>query len=351
MLTLPNGLILRYDRGTFNYVYWQSDHLHQIARSSISVNQQVTTVVLAFSPSGIAIFENGSFVRNWTVSITHHITPRFDWQILNAGSKLRAQLKNILLVLPTYFFELQRPWEVNFSNGHRYPNDIWSIPEQPYFSITNGDDYMRVATTSLTERNSWVYPQLKLSLVETTGLVIYRMRVNVSTGSESKITVMGNNILRIINHGTTILWTLFNAQGEFVTLAQSSIVVGSGKWTNVQIIYSPVDISLLEDGIYKFTRRYTSHSSPWYAAWWVQHLDRYSAISVDLSNIRAIPVKQVTDNLGDWYGPYSWGAPTVPSQQISPPVVTSRNRDEAELDYTIISANLDLEIDVIGREL
>lgn len=301
-LTLPNGVILRYDGSTFNYVYWQYERFHQIGKSSIAVNQQVTTVVLAFSPSSVTIFENGSFVSIWNVSVTPTISPVFDWQILNAKSKLQAQLKNILLIPPTYFSKLQTPWDVDFSNGHIYPNDIWSVPEQPYFSVTNSEDgYMRVATTSLTRRNSWVYPRLTLPLVNPTGLVIYRMRVNASAGSESKITVIGGNILRITNNGTTVLWTLFNAEGQFVTLAPSSIVVGSNRWTNVQVIYSPDSISLLENGVHKYTRAYPASSNSWDALWWVQHLDFNTAISVDLSNIRAIPLAMASPPPGTYY--------------------------------------------------
>jgi hypothetical protein len=220
--------------------------------------------------------------------------PLSDWQILNAGSKLQAQLKNILLIRPTYFSKLQTPWDVDFSNGHTYPNDMWYVPEQSYFSVTNsGDGYMCVATTSLTRSNSWVYPKLTLPLVEPTGSVIYRMRVNASTGSESKITVIGDNVLRITDDGTTVLWTLFNAKGQFVALALSSIVVGSDEWTNVQVIYSPVSISLLRTASTNI--RVLIPLIPLLVR--VQHLDFNTAISVDLSNIRAIPLAMASPPL------------------------------------------------------
>jgi hypothetical protein len=67
------------------------------------------------------------------------------------------------------------------------------------------------------------------------------------------------------------------------------------------INYSPASISLLEDGVYKYTRAYTSRSGPWTAIWYIQHLDVNTAISVDLSNVRAIPLAMASPPSGTYY--------------------------------------------------
>jgi len=137
--------------------------------------------------------------------------------------------------------------------------------------------------------NSWVFPSVTLPPVQPVGIVQYRMRVNASAASESKITVIGDNILRITDNGATVLWTLFNDAGQFEKLAASTIKVGSGNFTDVTVIYSPKAISLFENGVLLYTRAYSS--APQYIATWsVQHLDVNTAISADLAYVRVLPL-------------------------------------------------------------
>ena len=148
---------------------------------------------------------------------------------------------------------------------------------------------MRVFAPNLTLPDAWVYPAVAQALGKPYGSISYRFRVAISGGKETKVTVLGDNILRITDNVTTVLWTLYDSQGKFQTLATSDIKVGSGQWTNVTIIYSPTSISLLEDGRYKYTRQYPTANASWTGTFSIQHLDKGTAVSIDLSNVRCLP--------------------------------------------------------------
>jgi hypothetical protein len=299
-LTLAADVILRYDGSTFNYVYW-NNAFFEIGKSAIKVDGKTHQVTLCFSPSAIVIFEDGLFIANWAHAVTSPIVPIFNWQILNAGSSLSAKLSNILIIPPTFEQIVQTPWDIVLTSKWSYPSDIWVVTETAGnpLPVTYEPTYMRVATDSLKTRNSWVYPAVVMPLVKPTGIITYSMRVNASGGSESKITIIGDNILRITDNGKTVLWTLYDANGQFQTLAKSSIVVGSANFTEVTVIYSSNTISLLENGVYLYTRQYST-SQAWSAVWWVQHLDVGTAISTDISNVRCLPLAMSFPPLGTY---------------------------------------------------
>ena len=291
---------MRYDGSNFNYVYW-NNAFFEIGPSAIKVDGKTHQVTLCFSPTAIVIFEDGLYIATWGHTVISPLVPIFNWQILNAGSSLSAKLSNILIIPPTFDQIVQTPWDIVLTSKWSYPSEIWVVTETQGnpLPVTYSPDYMRVATDSLTIRNSWVYPAVVMPLVKPTGIVTYRMRVNTSGGSESKITVIGNNILRITDNGKTVLWTLYDANGQFQTLAKSTIVVGSGKFTEVTLLYSSNSISLLEDGVYLYTRQYSA-SQAWAAVWSVQHLDAGTAISADISNVRCLPLAMSFPPLGTY---------------------------------------------------
>lgn len=283
---------MRYDGTAFNYVYFGANgQFVQLGKSAIAVDGKSHQVTLCFCPASTVIFEDGLFIAKWDSPVAASLQPVFNWQILNASSSLSAKLSNILIIPPTFEQIVQTPWDLVLTSKWSYPSDVWVVNQSPGnpIPITYSLDYMTAATSSLATANSWVSPAVAMPLVKPIGMVTYRMRVNASGGSESKITVIGDNILRITDNGKTVLWTLYAADGSFQTLATSSIVVGSGNFTVVTVIYSSNSISLLEDGVYKYTRTYTTAPN-FQATWFVQHLDINTAISADLSNVRCLPL-------------------------------------------------------------
>jgi hypothetical protein len=237
------------------------------------------------------IFEDGNFVAQWKKTITATVQPLFNWQILNAGSSLSATLSSILVIPSAFALTVQTPWDLALTSKWSLPSDIWTVTTQPGnpIPITYTPDYMRAATDKMPVSNSAVSPSVTLPPAQPVGIVQYRMRVNASAGSESKITVIGDNILRITDNGATVLWTLFDAGGQFQKLAASTIKVGSGNFTDVTVIYSPKAISLFEDGVLLYTRAY-SPAPQYIATWTVQHLDVNTAISADLAYVRVLPL-------------------------------------------------------------
>ena len=141
---------------------------------------------------------------------------------------------------------------------------------------------MRASTSSLAIPNSWVFTQATPTLPRH-GILMYRMRINASKGYETKVTVFGEYILRITNNGQHLEWDLWGHQ--FEKQGDSSIVVGNSAWTTVMFVYSETSVTLLENGVAKFTDRWDPPPRLT-AQFHVQHLDTGTAVSVDLSHVR-----------------------------------------------------------------
>ena len=361
-MTLAGDVILRYDNGKFNYVYYAPSGLFEVlGPSAILVDGKRHQVNLFFSPGGVVIFEDGLFIAIWMKTIATTVQPIFNWQILNAGSSLSAALSGILIIPSSFAPTVQTPWDIALTSKWTLPDNIWKVTTQSGnpIPVTYEPDYMRAATTSLSVRNSAVSPAVVLPPVQPVGIVTYRMRVNASGGNESKITVVGDNILRITDSGSTVLWTRFNASGGFDTLSPSSIKVGSGTFTNVTLIYSPKTISLFEDGVYKFTRTYTDAPS-WVASWTVQHLDVGTAVSADLAYVRALPLAmdhappgtfnifnfQFDNRVADLSGTVVTG-PIIGYGLNSPP---TNNQKVFVMPSTVISSCIHKSISTVGLD-
>jgi hypothetical protein len=290
-LTLASDVILRYDGTSFNYCYYTTS-FQQLGKSAIVVDGKTHQINLFLWPNGLVIFEDGLFIAQWVKSVSANVNPNFAWQILNAASTLSAALSGILIIPSTFAPTLQTPWDIALTSKWSLPSDIWTVVTQPANAIpvTYTTDYLRAATASLSTANSSVTPKAVLPLVNPVGIVTYRMRVNASGGAETKISIIGENILRITDNGATVLWTRYTSSGSFETLSKSSITVGSANFTDVTIIYSPTTISLFENGVYKYTRTYSGVQAWGPAYWSVQHLDTGTAVSADLAYVRCLPL-------------------------------------------------------------
>jgi hypothetical protein len=204
-LTLANGLILRYDLSNFDYCWWDPTGFHQIGRSTIQIaNEAYRQVTLCLWPAGIAIFEDGNFIGQWDTAVSSTVIPHFDWEILSGDSSLNAQLRNILIIPATFAPGVGTPWDIAFSDSSIPTPDIWQITRQkddPIPISYSPEGFMRAETSHLKTQNSWVYPHVAVPMTDF-GLIMYRFRINASSGSETKITLMRDNILRITNDGS-----------------------------------------------------------------------------------------------------------------------------------------------------
>ena len=261
-----------------------------IGKSSIRVGDgKLCKVTLSISPNAIYIFENGNPIGTWNASTASSFKPKFDWQILSKSSSLQATITEIFVIPPLFVPNVNTPWDIAFSSVHDTPADVWQTTKQPGDPIPisfSSDGYMRAQTTSLTNWNSWVYTQATPNMPND-GILMYRMRIGASGGSETKVKIFGGYILRITNGGQNLEWDLY-INSAFVKQGDSSISVGSSAWTVVMIVYSQTNYTLFENGVQKFSKPWSAPSSST-AKFDVQHLDTGTPVQVDLSHVRCLP--------------------------------------------------------------
>ncbi|AEO62123.1 hypothetical protein MYCTH_2313136 [Thermothelomyces thermophilus ATCC 42464] len=156
---------------------------------------------------------------------------------------------------------------------------------------------MRASTEKLSRYNSTVSSTATWKL-PSMGIIMYRLRVNASGGCETKVTIFGNYILRITSGGKRLEWDAW-VDNQFRKQGDSSIVVGSADWTVVMIHYSTTMVTLLENGVQKFSAPWWTTAPPDYLTpgFSVQHLDTQTAVSVDISHVRTLSVSKSARSL------------------------------------------------------
>jgi hypothetical protein len=330
---------LSYDGTSFSYVYWDNSSYKPLGPSTIKVNGTSHRITLCFSPTAAVIIEDGVFIAKWDRAINSYLEPIFNWTIQDAGSTLHATLANILIIPSTFSPIVQTPWDISLTSKWSYPSDVYTVTQVPDDSIpvTYETTYMRVATDSAVFKGALVNATTVADMVKPTGIVTYRMRVNTSTGNQSTITIIGDNILLITDNGSTLVWVQY-VNGLYINLAQSSIKTGSGNFTQVTVVYGLQTMTLFEDGVYKYNRFYAADVE-WQAKWTVQLSDAGTAISADLGNVRCLPLampfpptgkynvynykydsRVATLSKGDPTGPivgYPFDAPANATQEVS----------------------------------
>ena len=111
--------------------------------------------------------------------------------------------------------------------------------------------HLRFSTRPLTIWNSRVFTQA-VSLLPSEGILMYRLRMNMSGGSEAKVAIFGGYILHITDSGRRLEWDIFNSHGHFVNQRDSAIIAGSGEWALVLLVYSQTSVTLLGNGLASF---------------------------------------------------------------------------------------------------
>ncbi|KAJ6578826.1 hypothetical protein DFH09DRAFT_1148420 [Mycena vulgaris] len=97
-LTLSTNVILRYnpDILKFQYTYYINDFI-VIADSNIAINDNISHhVALNLQPTGVQVVEDGIVKGFWTTDTTGSFEVEMDWQILDGGAALQAEVTGIL---------------------------------------------------------------------------------------------------------------------------------------------------------------------------------------------------------------------------------------------------------------
>jgi hypothetical protein len=290
----PGGVILRFtDEGT--NVWWQSANgsFQNLAQSTILPDGTWHDIVMAFTSGAIALWEDGNYLFNWQTAVGDQIAPVFDMQVLTPGSNLSFDVGDIYTVPPLFAPGIDTPWDFSF-NLDVWPSEqamnITTSPDGDGLQISFESGYVRFAAEPLISQNSWAFLSMPQS-APAISMLTYRIRVNESAGYETKITLLGGNILRLTENGSLANWQWWDG-AQYQTLALSGVAVGASDFTIVTIITSATQLTLLENGIVKFNRTYQAVTE-WDPSLSVQHWTAGSNVSVDIGGIRTLPsIKQ-----------------------------------------------------------
>lgn len=283
--TVAAGVILRFTGGDVN---WQRSDtsFHTLAPSSVRADGAWHQIVMAFAPGSISLFEDGNYLFTWQQQVGTQVTPEFNMQVLTQGASLSFDVGDIFAVPPAFAPSVDTPWDYSFSAG------ICPAPKAMTFrandggpQVSFGNGYVRFSATPVGQVNTCSFLDLHQS-GPVTSVLIYRLRINMSGGSETKITLPGGNILRLTNNGTVANWQYWD--DSYHTLALSSIIAGNQDFAIVTLVTTATTISLLENGVFKYQRNY-SQVANWNPSLAVQHLDVGTNVSVDVGGIRTLP--------------------------------------------------------------
>lgn len=119
-------------------------------------------------------------------------------------------------------------------------------------------------------------------------VIQYRFRINTSGGYESKITIAGGLIMRVL-HGTPI-WQWYDSSSGFSTLSSFSNFRVGGPYVSVLVIVSPGLLTVFENGKFnfEFVRDPPSVDVNSWAVFDVQHHDQGTKMDVELSHLRIV---------------------------------------------------------------
>lgn len=299
---LPGNLGLRYNGHQLKYCWWDEtiQCFRELCNSTIQIgSSKPTTITLVISPLTINIFEDGNRLAVWSTKVSSPFCPVFNWQILSPGGTFHATLSDLINIESRFTPGMNTPWDFAFSASSQAEmqtgaGETWIIrhhPGEDMAVIFSEEGYMRISTPSLEIPNSWVFTSAAFPLLPPieNGIIQYRFRVNSSGGSETKVAIYGGLILRITANGRHAEWDLW-VDDWFVKQSDTSIVVGSGVWTVVSVVYSQTHIALFEEGEAKFSiPRQQPLWKPNEVLFYVQHLNRGTAVNVDISHVRCVP--------------------------------------------------------------
>jgi hypothetical protein len=286
-LTLAAGVILRFtNNGTAAAYQWWNGSFQTLAASSIRPDGTWHRIVMAFAANELTLFEDGAPLFTWQTAVGATVSPNFTMQVLTAGANLSIDIASIFVLPRGISLSASSPWDYGFSENQTPSTKLMSFriaPGGPQVTFEN--NFVRFAGQPQTATNAWTFLDMPRS-VSPVAVFSYALRVYASGGSETKVTLPGDNILRITNNGASANWCSWD--GTFHTLAASSIVTGASSFVYVTLVISAGGMTLLENGVRKYVRAY-SGATTWNPGIAVQHLDPDTDVVVDVGGIRTMP--------------------------------------------------------------
>jgi PLAT/LH2 domain len=315
--TLSGDVILRFVDGVPTYQRWDGG-FHNLGFSQIRADGQWHQIVMFVTPTTVSLFEDGIHSFSWGHPVGDSFQPNFAMQVLNRGATMSIDLGEVWVMPPATCVDTISPWDYAILGAAPPPSIMGFRTQAGGPQVSFGDGYVRFAATPMPSGNKWSW--LDVAGMTMFGVFSYWVRVNASGGSETKITFPGDNILRLTDGGTQALWTLFDEQGGFQKVGDTSIRAGQANYTVVTFVCSASAICILENGFYVCTRAYPHglpRLSPGLA---VQHLDYGTNVSVDIGGFRTVPstkphesIGLVAESLAYLYGAPQSVAATIPS--------------------------------------
>lgn len=290
--TVSGDAILRFTDGG-QTVKWQSydassSQFNDLAASAIRADGSWHQLLLSLTANTLTLFEDGTHLFSWDHQIGATVNPVFDMQVYQNGVDLSFDVGDIYALPPTLATSNGTAWDYTFPNNTPLPTTQASFRSDGGIPVSYANNSVRFAALPMTQTNSVTFMDMQ-NAGPANSIFQYLLRVNASGGHETKITLPGDNVLRLLNDGTVANWQLYDTKGVFETLAPSSILAGQQNFSLITLVTTANQISLLENGVFKFARTYTNAATSWKPGIAVQHLDQATNISVDLHGIRTLP--------------------------------------------------------------
>lgn len=308
--TIAGDAILRFTSGG-RTVMWQrwADGFFDLAPSAIRADGVWRTVVLAVTPGSVTLFEEGRKLFTWDHPIGDTINPAFSMQVLTPGANLSFDVGDIYFMPATFASDDSTPYDYVFSEGAPPPSaEMTFRTPQGAPQVSYPGPFVRFSAIPLTGVNAWSFLDMVRS-APAQAIFQYPLRVNSSGGSETKVTLPGDNILRLTPQANWCSW-----DGWFHVLAPAGVTVGKADFTLVTLVTAPDRITLLEDGLVKYERTYPA-TTGWNPGVAVQHLDTGTDVSVDFGGIRTLP--STKPGQGFDAGLLAWWPLSVDAQDMS----------------------------------
>lgn len=287
-LSLPGGIMLSFETNgtTANWKWSDGTTTRTLAPSSIGPDGRWRDITMGFgcSPGSVSLFEDGVYRFYQLIQAIDPITPVFDMRVPGQGSSLSIDVGGIYAVPPLFAPGVNTPWDYSVKEGIA-PSDLAMIFDTADGGpqVTFGEGYARFfvdrAGADLTVASLTV-PQDAPAVAS----VSYRIRVNVSGHDVTSIALPGGNVLMLTQGGQTAAWY----KEDRTLLATSSIRAGAPDFTIVTLVTSPTTLSLIENGVYKYSRAYPETAS-WPVKLVIQHIGTGGGVSVDAGGVRVLP--------------------------------------------------------------
>lgn len=282
---LPAGVALRFGKFGKPAKYFHLDHQgpQQLAPSTIQEDSTWHDIVMFITESTVTLIEDGVHLFSLNTSVGRGIRPQFDLHVLEGNvsfdlGELFVTSQNTIGIL------VATPWDYPIL-GSAPPIQTMSFRDQnqgPEVLFHQG--YVQFRGKNSNNKWSW----LDVPGVVEKAVLSYWISVNAySPGSEIRITLPGDNILRLTNSGQMGSWIC--SDSDSTLFHHSRIRAGFGSFTVVSLVISESAISLFENGVFLYSRTYTQTGvarSPGLA---VQFLGDRNFDSVEIGGLRCVP--------------------------------------------------------------